>query len=58
LVQDSGSIPRHIHVPACVEGERSTHIIIRPAQVRGCQQGVDDEVFCFVVGGDGEAVRP
>ena len=47
---------RHIYVPACVEGERRTPINIRPAQERGCQQGVDDEVFCAVVGGDGKTV--
>ena len=50
------SPPRHIYVPACVEGERVTIVTNRPVQKRGCQQGVDDEVFGFVVGGYGEGV--
>src|SRR3990167_2018924 len=47
---------RHIYVPACVEGERITIILTRPAQIRGCQQGVNDEVFGFVVRGDFKTV--
>src|SRR3972149_5665366 len=45
------SIPRHIYISACVEGERITPIITNPTQVRKCQQGVDDEVFCLIVSG-------